>query len=157
MNDKAYLVHKAPGRLRLRVPEMRGEIPFFRELVARISQLEHVESVRANPDTGGVLILHRRDAQQALLERVAAAVNLTEEEYVPPSAFSRAATGLAKLDEVIARETRGGSSLSSVMFLVLVGMAIAQIARGQVMAPASSLLWYALDLTRVKRTRTPAD
>jgi hypothetical protein len=121
--------------------------------VARISSLEDVETVRANPDTGGVLILHRRDAQQAVLDRVASVVNLTEEEYVPPSTFSRAVTGLGKLDEVIARKTRDGSSLSSVIFLVLVGMALAQIARGQVMAPAASLLWYALDLTRVKRTR----
>ncbi|MFO8003117.1 HMA2 domain-containing protein [Thioalkalivibrio sp.] len=153
MNDKAYLVHKAPGRLRLRLPEMRGQIPFFRDVVTRISSLEDIEAVRANPDTGGVLILHRRDAQQAVLDRVASVVNLTEEEYVPPSTFSRAVTGLGKLDEVIARETRGGSSLSSVIFLVLVGMALAQIGRGQVMAPAASLLWYALDLTRVKRTR----
>lgn len=157
MNHKAYLVHKAPGRLRLRVPELRGEVPFFRELVARISPLEDVAAVQANPDTGGILILHRRDTQRAVLDRVASVVNLTEEEYVPPSAFSRAVTGLGKLDEVIARETRGGSSLSSVIFLVLVGMAIAQIARGQVMAPASSLIWYALDLTRVKRTRTHGD
>ncbi|MBS0003529.1 MAG: hypothetical protein KFF45_10680 [Thioalkalivibrio sp.] len=157
MNDKAYLVHKAPGRLRLRVPEMRGDIPFFRDLVARLSPLEDIEAVRANPDTGGVLILHRRDTQQAVLNRVTSVVNLTDEEYVPPSAFSRAVTGLGKLDEVIARETKGGSSLSSTIFLVLMGMALAQIARGQVMAPASSLLWYALDLTRVKRTRAPAD
>lgn len=157
MNDKAYLVHKAPGRLRLRVPEMRGEIPYFRDVVARISSLEDIEAVRANPDTGGVLILHRRDTQQAVLDRVASVVNITEEEYVPPSTFSRAVTGLGKLDEVIARETRGGSSLSSVIFLVLVGMALAQISRGQVMAPASSLLWYALDLTRVKRTRAHGD
>jgi hypothetical protein len=157
MNHKAYLVHKAPGRLRLRVPEMRGEAPFFRELVARISPLEDIELVQANPDTGGILILHRRDTQQAVLDRLASVVNLTEEEYVPPSVFSRAVTGLGKLDEVIARETRGGSSLSSVIFLVLVGMALAQITRGQVMAPASSLLWYALDLTRVKRPRSPGD
>lgn len=153
MNDTAYLVHKAPGRLRLRVPGMRGDVPFFRDLVARISPLEDIEAVRANPDTGGILILHRRDAQQAVLDRLASAGNLTADEYVPPSAFSRAIAGLGKLDEVLARETRGGSSLSSVVFLLLVGMALAQIARGQVMAPASSLLWYALDLTRVKRTR----
>ncbi|MFO8153330.1 HMA2 domain-containing protein [Thioalkalivibrio sp.] len=157
MNDTAYLVHQAPGRLRLRVPGMRGEIPFFHDMVARISPLEDIEAVRANPDTGGVLILHRRDTQQAVLDRVASVVNLTEEQYAPPSAFSRAASGLGKLDEVIARETKGGSSLSSVIFLVLVGLALAQIARGQVMAPATSLIWYALDLTRVKRTRAHGD
>ena len=153
MSGKAYLVHRAPGRLRLRLPDMRGETPFFRKLVAQISQLEDIEAVRANPDTGGVLILHRPDAERTVLDHLAAAVDLTDDEYAPPSGFSRAVTGLGKLDEWIARETRGGSSLSSVVFLLLVGMALAQIARGQVMAPASSLLWYALDLTRVKQPR----
>lgn len=152
MSDTAYLVHRAPGRLRLRLPGMRGETPFFRELVARIRQLEDIEAVRANPDTGGVLILHRRETQEAVLARLASALSLSDEDYVPPSAFSRAVAGLGQLDEVIARETRGGSSLSSVVFLLLVGMALVQLARGQVMAPASSLLWYALDLTRVKQT-----
>ncbi|WP_018953327.1 HMA2 domain-containing protein [Thioalkalivibrio sulfidiphilus] len=148
MSSTAYLVHRVPGRLRFKLPERRGDVAFFRELVPQLSALEGVLAVRASPDTGSVLILHGDGFQASLLGAVGTLLELSPEPYVPPSAFSRAASGLGQLDAWIARETRGGSSVNSIFFLVLVGMALVQISRGQVMAPATSLLWYALDLMR---------
>lgn len=55
--------------------------------------------------------------------------------------------------------TGGRGDLRGLIFSLLLLLALAQAARGQVLAPAASLLWYAFDLVRFARPsprgRTP--
>lgn len=146
----AHLVHRAPGRYRLRIPRCRGDVAFFETLADVLSAMEEVEAVEANPRTGGVLIRHDELDFETLANALEGHAELNE-AYVAPSRFSEAVEGLNELDDWINRKSDGGSTLTSVLFLVLVTLGLAQIARGQILAPATSLLWYALDLVRSQR------
>jgi hypothetical protein len=57
---------------------------------------------------------------------------------------------LKEIASSLERELRGlapgAPDLRTMLFLSLGALAMAQVARGQVMAPAVSLFWYALDL-----------
>lgn len=52
------LLHAIPGRVRLRVPEMKGNPELAREIQAHLSSIKLVHRSEANPVTGSVLILY---------------------------------------------------------------------------------------------------
>lgn len=148
----AHLVHRAPGRYRLRVPQGRGDLDFFETIADSLSVLEGVLSVQANPKTASVLILHEGLDIDVLTHSLGDRITLDPDApYVAPSRLNASVKGLNELDAWIARISRGGSRVDSVLFLLLVVSGLVQLARGQVLAPASSLLWYAFELLRHTR------
>lgn len=54
----AHYIHQMPGRLRVRVPEVKGKPAQASKLAASIQRLDGVTSVETNPRTGSVLILY---------------------------------------------------------------------------------------------------
>ncbi len=67
-------MHLTPGRLRLRMPERRGDEAFARQVEQLLAPIPGVTQVHANPVTGSVLVRfdpRQMDAQQILakLER----------------------------------------------------------------------------------------
>ncbi len=54
-------VHDVPGRLRVRMPETKGNAIIASKLVNRLNALEGITSVKANAVTGSILI--RYDAR----------------------------------------------------------------------------------------------
>lgn len=52
----AYVHHHLPGRLRLRVPEAKGEGDELREISAAIARAPGISDVEYNPITGSILI-----------------------------------------------------------------------------------------------------
>jgi hypothetical protein len=55
--DSAY-VHALAGRLRIKVPKIKGAADMAQELEQHLQQFPGIESVSANPTTGNVLVLY---------------------------------------------------------------------------------------------------
>lgn len=124
----ATICHAIRGRLRIRVPGMRGHDAWFQETTAAIARRPEVSAVSANARTGTILMIGR-DLEPASLAELARSAGWFELEAPadPRTGAAPSARGLAGL------------------MLVL---AAVQALRGQVMVPALSLAWFAVELLR---------
>ena len=136
MIPAASLCHVSPGRMRLRIPTMRGDDDYFRAVEQGLSS--HCGHVAANTTTGSVL-LHNAALTSAELRRVAAnegLFDLVESAATAGERYSgpRLASGL--------------SALRAAFIMLLVALAIVQLYRGRVLTSSLSLLWHALEAAR---------
>lgn len=151
----AHLIHRLPGRLRMRLPDQRKDQAFLDDLASRMSMHEGIERVTCDAVTGSLLIRHSLD--DATLDRI------LEQQFdlaLAPAPVPTVHNGLAPLnatmnavDYGLRRATGGSTDLRVVLFLLLMGLAVRQMLRGQVMVPAVTLLWQAFEVAM----RLPAD
>ena len=146
---QAHVCHYAGFRLRVKIPEKRRDESFFGKVRERLSGWDSVERVEVNPLTASVLVefttLFELFAENAtkndLFEVDFDAFQATTEK--PPALTEQAAEALGKADAVLRRWTADGTDLRSTIFLVLLAGGIYQLLRGNIAAPAATLLWYA--------------
>lgn len=122
----ARLVHASPGRLRLRLPALRGDADRLGALALAVAGIPGVRAAEGRAETGSLLILHRGEAA-AVLAAGAALFRLEETPAAPPPpppAVLLPAAGAA------------------VAALLAVGQAL----RGQALPPALTLGAYAFAL-----------
>lgn len=131
---EAVLVHSMPGRLRLRL--VRPRHPGIEPLAAELSRRHGVLKVAFRVETGSLLVLHdgrfRPEADPAL--------RLLTPRSAPagPSSARSGRAGVAQA----ARPQLGGIAGAAAFS----GLALLQVARGRVLPPAVTLLWYAAAL-----------
>jgi hypothetical protein len=154
----AFLIHELPGRLRLRIPEKRSDSVFFDDLAGRLSGCPGVTSIELNALTGSVLLFLAAETKAIDVARYAEQTALFS---VKPSSATavrtlgqQAAKGLDALDYGLTSASGGLMDLQSVLFLLLFGLAIHQVRRGQVFAPAMTLLLEAFRLIGADKVRT---
>jgi hypothetical protein len=149
----AYPVHRARGRLRLRIPTRRHDSGFFGRLVEQLSDLRGVVQVTADPVTAGVLIrLDPTDAADPVetIER-SGLLRLVEMAPTLSPALNGVRRIVERIDQSLADATRGAGDLRTLTVLLLLILAVRQTTRGQLLAPATSLLWFAYELMRFAR------
>ncbi|MBU1190078.1 MAG: hypothetical protein KKE76_00040 [Gammaproteobacteria bacterium] len=149
MIPAAEVRHALSKRTRLAVVERRGQADYFAAVTQTLQDCGGVTSVAANPVTGSLLIEHAQPwadiatyAEAQGLFRIQAA---RAEAHTPAA---QAALGLAAMDSAVKRVTEGDLNARSVILLSLIALAAVQAARGQILGPASTLLWAALSLVR---------
>jgi hypothetical protein len=126
----AEVVHAIPGRTRLRIAARRGDAVFFASIASGLSMIQGVQKVEIRPLTGSILIHH-----DAPLERIAKAAEqvrlfvLGRAEQVPSPI----------LDVPLAPKMVIGLGLGV--------LALWQLAQGRVLPRATTLAWYAANLT----------
>ncbi|MEW6445120.1 MAG: HMA2 domain-containing protein [Pseudomonadota bacterium] len=146
MIPHARVAHAVPGRLRLRIADRRGDDGYFAALTDVLGEVEGIRLLSVNPATASVLLTHRQGALEGLGARASAAglfvLDLGEgTAQLAPESESMLASGLPAL---LPASERFDPRLA--FALVLIGLAAHQMARGHVLAPAASLLWYAFQL-----------
>lgn len=150
MNVSAYVAHRSPGRTRIKVRSQRGNAEYFAELKRRLSQCPGVSGTKANFRTGSLLIIHKTPLPQiisfAQTHSLFTLNSQSEIGHQSPSLLHRAKQGLSKADSEIARLTQGYIDVRSLVLILLVTASTVQVVRGQILAPTSTLLWYALEL-----------
>jgi hypothetical protein len=62
----AYVSHQCSGRLRVKIPSKRGDHGYLNEMKETISAQTGVRTVKINPLTGSLLIIHDLDSDQIL-------------------------------------------------------------------------------------------
>lgn len=91
------VAHAFPGRVRLKIPEVRGNPELARQAQEKLGRVPGIQRVEANPATGSLLILY----DLALLASVEALGPLGEifAELFPAVALEELAAGLQELME----------------------------------------------------------
>ncbi|NWG87062.1 MAG: hypothetical protein HXY26_06045 [Hydrogenophilaceae bacterium] len=145
MLPDAEVVHRIPGRLRLRILSKRKDVIYFAQLAEQIKVYADVREVTINPLTGSLLVLHvgpfegvAEQAERQGLFKLAAAP-------VQPSLQDRMVAGLKVSSRNLEAVSGGEFDLNGLLIVGLTGLAIHQAIEGNVMVPAISLLWYALN------------
>jgi len=156
VRPKAYRVHSIPGRIRLKIPERRGDPAFFDEITDLLRGLSTGAQVECNPLTGSLLLHHLGEIDdepmQAALNALAEIVEL---ELSSPPVAHRLRADVIDVDQSIQRYTRGALDLSTATALGLLTLAGIQLLRGQQPVIVISLAWYATELLR--RWKDPSD
>jgi hypothetical protein len=173
----AYLVHQIPGRMRLRVPDKRGDASYFESVSKVLSRHPGVEHLMVKPGTASILVHHHGAAEpivaaaserglfaiapepQPARSHSAAEVNT---KRILPSGLDAVANGLAGL--AVLQATRGqpfGNAVENFwnsyaarrildrpgLAAIFIAIGVYQAFRGQYLGSAASLYFYSL-LTR---------
>jgi len=144
----AHVVHQLPGRLRLRIPEHRKDEAFFDSLAGRLREIEDIISVSRDALTASLLIHHQvpEDRIWSFLEELLELTLQPAPATATAYSLSSVGAGIQAVNHSLQRASGGATDLRTLLFLLLVGLAIRQILRGQIMIPATGLLWNAFEL-----------
>ena len=142
MIPRALIEHRLPGRLRLKVPERKGDREWMAAAAEALTGLEAVTGVRVNALTAGILIEHRSDSPGPLLERIREkglfeVTAAGEDTAGAPGAQGAEADGM--LSEIHVRPHH----LAGAAFLAL---ALRQALNGNILGPAINLAYHAFEL-----------
>jgi len=153
----AFVVHRLPGRVRIKFPAARGNRSWLDALAERLGDCPAVAAVQTNPATGSLLI------ELAAASQLEAVLAYAEDEGLfrcgegePPSALpdppaslsALAAKGVDLVNRGVQAGSLGRMDLPSVYFLAFLGMGVLELRRGHVMPPAVTLFWRALEVLR---------
>jgi hypothetical protein len=149
MTTTAWVVHRIAGRLRLRLPEHKGDAPFFAALAETAQSLQGVVGTRASPLVASLVIEHEVP-EPGGIEAMLGAIGLDLVEGEPPAEppLEVLKSGLAAVERELRGITGNAADLRTLGFLALATAGLVQVARGQTLSAASSLLWHATDLLR---------
>jgi hypothetical protein len=167
----ASIEHQLPGRVRLRVPSKRGDVPFFEEVVRELSKHPSLRELTASSLTGSIT-LHYREPLQPITAAASERKLFETGRSEPQASRLREASGLAGATAAglsglglfqVARGNVLGSAVENLwhafgakrifgrpdIAVVFVALGIYQLLRGQIFGAASSLFFYALVLPHI--------
>ena len=139
----AYIEHQLPGRVRLRFPSKRGEVPFFEKVVRELSKHPAIRELTATPLTGGITLHHSEPLQPIIA--AAADQRLFEIGRLEPQTNVQASVRESKP----AAGLRDGAGLAGGIATGLSGLSLFQVARGNVLGSAAENLWHAFGAQRI--------
>ncbi len=140
MLPKAHVAHRAPPRLRVRIPEKKGDRSYFSILKEMFEAHPDVESVSVNPRTGSALLI--TDADVATIANIAvrhSLFSLEPEHRRRDTLIDTISNSVKSSNDRLLRFTGGELDIASVVFLFMVVSGFYQVMRGNVTVPA----WYA--------------
>jgi hypothetical protein len=156
---RAELCHYSTGRIRLRIRDRRWDKAFFEQVRETVATWPGVVRVEVNPVSAGILV-HFTGTPLDLAQRASESdlfVLDTEALSQPTSpVLDRARDGFNDLDLRVRELTGGGVDLRVLIVSALLVGGIYQLFRGNVAAPAATLLWYAGDALGIWRQHAPA-
>ncbi len=135
----AYIEHQLPGRVRLRVPSRRGEVPFFEKVVRELSKHPAIRELTANPLTGSITLQHFEPLQPIIA--TAADQKLFETTRLEPQTNVSESKRASRLSE--------GSPLADGIATGLSGLSLFQATQGSVLGSAAENLWHAFGAQRI--------
>jgi hypothetical protein len=158
MTPYAYVSHASAGRLRIRIPSKRRNAPYFEEIEVALAEYPGVTKVTTQPLTASVLIIYDKSFDLAEVTALAEQAEL----FVLSPKKARFATitevatlRLRTMDDQMRDLTGGLMDLRSLLFVMLLAMAIRQLLRGNIMAPALTLIAFALQVLNLEQTSAP--
>lgn len=148
MSIRVQIAHQTPGRVRLQVPERRGDNAFFDEVSRRITESGLVHSVRVNPVTGSIVLEFDGQPEQQLA-KLGAAMPF-EIEMAPAGQAQRAALPEpARPFKLVSDREINPMLMASTLFAAV---GVVQAIRGQLLVPALTAFWYAANAFRMAET-----
>lgn len=151
---EAHLCHLTPQRARIRIPSRRGERRFFIDLANELKSCPAIRALDVNSATGSVLLIN---LEGIALDQIS---GYAEDKQLfrltsPGPMMETITDNVRRLDGAIRSLAGGEVDLASVGFVTLAGMGLYQLARGQILAPAVTVLWYAASVLLITAQKTP--
>jgi hypothetical protein len=128
----ARIEHQLPGRVRLRVPSKRGDVPFFERAVKELSKHPAVWELVASPLTGSITLQYS-EPLQAVMDAAAGLISF-EKMSGPKAGESKPA-----------EHPIGGVGLAGDVAAGLSGLSLYQAARGNVVGNAVESFWLSFN------------
>lgn len=144
----AYVGHKISGRLRIKIPSMKGDVTYMNSLTESFSKLRGIEKLSVNPATGSVLFVHSIDTGK--IARYASSkglFSLSHSRPYPSNAQQRLNETFKSLNRHVEGFTDGEMDIAAMSFVVLVVAGLYQISRGNLAAlPWYTAFWYGMNV-----------
>jgi hypothetical protein len=137
----AYVEHQIPGRLRLRIPERRGDVAFFQRVVGALSEVPDVTELDGSPLTGSIRIRYSGTAEA--IAAAAAKEGLFEIGKRDGEAQPK------KRPKEPAGAPHGDAGMLDSIATGLSGLALFQVTQGQVTGSAAENFWNAYGAQRL--------
>jgi hypothetical protein len=152
MCAQAVIAHQIPGRMRLLIPEKRGDAGYFENLLDEFSRVDAVQRAKVNPLTGSLTLEFTGDPGDILqhlgMAELVSAGPDGQVDSVEGSVSSRVLgspmPATSPVNLVSGREVNPMFMVGSALGVV----GLMQTFRGQVLAPAISVFWYAIEAFR---------
>jgi hypothetical protein len=140
----ATVVHRLPGRIRLRIPDRRGDLGYFDMLALELAMLDQVRGVSVNPATTSVLLRYDEPLDRLIeTARTQGLFTLADLTLHREPIEQRLRQTFASADVTVREATAGELDLMAASALGMLGLAALQALRGQLLGPAFNLAWYA--------------
>lgn len=146
MLPEAKVSHQSARRLRIRIPSRKGDWNYFQNLGDKLVKYKDFEVLQLNPLTGSVLFIDER-LDIGGIEAYAGENGLFDlrpkaSRTVPLS--RRIAEPLSDTNAFLSRTTGGFLDLPGAAFLLLLGVGLFEIVRGNFRTPPwYTAFWYA--------------
>ncbi|MBO0733523.1 MAG: hypothetical protein J2P49_04245 [Methylocapsa sp.] len=148
---KGHMVHMTPHRLRIRVPAKRHDKRYFLAARQHLAEQPGVRGVEVNPATASILI-HSQDSM-AFLDALGSGgpFAVIDQPSAPAQAstLEQARQQLGEWNAQLQRWTGSRHDARAYIFIALVLSAAYQLIRGDIFAPAATLLWYSGEALRL--------
>ncbi|KPK56892.1 MAG: hypothetical protein PVJ48_03855 [Gammaproteobacteria bacterium] len=136
MTPEAVIGHAIPGRIRLKIPGMRGDPVYFQTAGEILQGAPGVRTVQTNHRTASILVT----GPAAALPRLRKIGSDHDLFHVTDHAGSGTTEG-GRRTRITAR-----TAVQNRIAVILLALAFVQTLRGQIMVPALALIWNALEL-----------
>jgi hypothetical protein len=143
MSTPAYIAHRTRGRIRIAIPSRRGDSAYFLALSKQLEGAQQVRRTRANPAAASLVVEFSGALDNVLAELGRGALKLTEPASLAGSAGTPPAPAVP------------GEWQLTPMFMAGAAFGVVgviQTLRGEVMLPAMSAFWYAVNAFQLART-----
>ena len=148
MLPTAYVCHRVGRRIRVRIPERKGDADYFSLLKGHLAGMKGMETCELNPITGSLLITLAEDGEE--VGQFALRSGLFRLEGSPPSPpglSNQVKQNFNEWNDKVRSFTGGSMNLGDIAFLSLMGIGIYQISLGEFLAPAwYTAFWYAMNI-----------
>jgi hypothetical protein len=152
----AYIKHQLPGRVRLKIPQKKGDFDYFDRIAELFSDCPGITQLQFNPPAASILICHEAETHFLTIVEFAQTNGLFTIIEQPEDIFTIPHLPLAKLtyngigsiDDLLMDFSRGRLDGRTILIMALIGLAVRQLTRGNIMGAASSLIWYAFRLMK---------
>lgn len=150
MLPDAYISHRTPTRLRVRVPSRKRDLAWFVRAKDLLSALPEVEAVDVNELSGSILIVHHRKDVESLLAaaKKQGIFGIARPDARKPVTLRQGITeGFRTVNRRVSGATGGRADLWDVAFLGVAGIGVYQLLRGNIAAPMwYTAFWYAFGI-----------
>jgi hypothetical protein len=156
---QARVSHFTTGRLRIKIPEKRRDEEFFDTVKGRLATWNSIDRIEVNAVTASVLMyfsdVGRLFAENALRNDLFAVdYEALEADFETQPLTEWAKGRWTDADLALRRWTSGAADIRTAIFVTLLMAGTYQLFRGNIAAPAATLLWYAGDMLRIWETPT---
>lgn len=148
MAPSAYIAHRTPHRLRIKIPSQKGNGEYFGQLQQFFSRQKGVECVEVNPLTGSLVVVTRHSLVN-LPDVIGMSewFELREVMAEPCPTTRRMVRGFSDLNALVEEFTGGEIDIAGIAMIGLVITGIYQVSIGNFAAPAwYTAFWYAASI-----------